>query len=221
MPKRKKTTSKKPYAKKWKPKKKHKKGSSKKKKSVVAARAFSSYKKFKPGKSGWVSKSAKPSSKMASFGTVRGGCRVRHSEYLGDVFTSGTAGNFQNDGIWIINPGNPDTFPWLSRLAMQFQEYHFRGLMFQFKTTSVDALNSTNTALGVVIGATNYNIAQPAFASKQEMDNYEFVVSGKPSRSWNYPVNCRPQFNVLNKLYVSNSRSLNQTGKSSFEGTDA
>lgn len=221
MPKRKKTTSKK-YAKKWKPKKKYKKTSSvKKKKPSYKKGGYSSIKKYHTTKSGWVAKASKPSSKMASFGTVRGGCRVRHSEYLGDVFTSGTAGNFQNDGIWIINPGNPDTFPWLSRLAMQFQEYHFRGLMFQFKTTSVDALNSTNTALGVVIGATNYNIAQPAFASKQEMDNYEFVVSGKPSRSWNYPVNCKPQFNVLNKLYVSNSRSLNQTGKSSFEGTEA
>lgn len=136
-------------------------------------------------------------------GSGRSNVRVRHSEYLGDVITSGTPGAFLNDGMWVLNPGNKDTFPWLSAIAGNFEEFQFNGLVFQFKSTSVDALVSNNTALGVVIGATDYNVMHNAFPNKAVMDNYEFTVSGKPSLSWTYPVECNPKMNVLKNMYIT------------------
>lgn len=141
-----------------------------------------------------------------------GGCRIRHTEYLGDVTTSATAGQFYlaYGGPWLINPGNSDTFPWLSNIANQFEEYEFHGLMFHFRSTSTDAVssNTNNLQLGVVIGATDYNVLHPAFTSKQQMDNYEYTTSGKPSLSWDYPVECKRGSNVLNRLYVTNNLAV-------------
>jgi hypothetical protein len=58
-----------------------------------------------------------------------------------------------------INPSNALLFPWLSNIAANFSEYRFKNLRFCFNSTSANALNSTNTALGQVIMTTNYNAA--------------------------------------------------------------
>jgi len=149
--------------------------------------------------------------RMATFSsTGRGGCRIRHSEYLEDVVT-GAAGVFYSEGGGLINPANRATFPWLSQIAQRFQEYEFNGLVFEYRTTSMDAMTTTvagNAALGVVIGATEYNVTKSDFFTKQEMDNYEWVVSGKPSANLKFPVECQPQLNVLGRLYVDGSHSL-------------
>lgn len=127
---------------------------------------------------------------------------------------TGTAGLFSSEGGWLINPGNSQTFPWLASIAARFQEYRFNGLMFEYRTTSSDALNSTNTALGVVIGATEYNVTRADWQNKAEMDNYEFVVSGKPSSNLMFPVECKPGMNVLGKQYVDSSLVVpTQTGQ--------
>lgn len=145
-------------------------------------------------------------------GDGRGGCRIRHSEYLQDCITSSTVGAFQNEGMWLINPGNPETFPWLWQIATQFEEFEFHGLVFEFKSTSADALGATNTALGVTIGATDYNVTHQPFPNKQAADNYEWTVSGRPSLSHKYPVECKPSMNVLNHLYVSSATAIPTTG---------
>lgn len=123
---------------------------------------------------------------------------ITHREYVGDIKSSV---NFTNR-IWNINPGNPDLFPWLSTIAGQFQNYQFLGLVFEFKTTSAVAVSSTNTALGTVVMATNYDSAAPAFSSKQEMEAYEFSTSTAPCTSALHPVECAPSQNTLSTLYV-------------------
>lgn len=151
------------------------------------------------------------------FGSSSGGsCRIRHTEYLTDVTTVAYTQSLTqpaspfglvDGGAWILNPGNADTFPWLSAIANQFEEYEFNGLLFHFRSTSTDAIasNTLNLQLGVVIGATDYNALHPVFSSKQQMDNYEWTISGKPSLSWDYPVECKRSKNVLGKLYVTNN----------------
>nr|QKV51167.1 putative capsid protein [Crucivirus sp.] len=135
---------------------------------------------------------------VARFGN-RGNCTVvQHREYIGDV-SSSTA--FTNT-TYSINPAVPTTFPWLSTIAKNFEEYDFKQLAFQFKSTSADALNSTNTALGTVIGATIYNSVNPAFTSKQQMENYEFAKSSKPSEDQVYPVECAHGENPVEQLYT-------------------
>ena len=112
--------------------------------------------------------------------TPSGGTIIRHQEYLGDIITSATPNTF-NLQSFALNPAAEGTHPWLAQIAANYEEYEYEGLVFQFRSTSADALNSTNTALGSVIMATNYDAADPLFLSKAEMLNYEFSCSAKPS----------------------------------------
>lgn len=127
---------------------------------------------------------------------------ISHREYIGDVVTSGNAGGFSLNNFQ-INPGNPEVFPWLSAVAQCFQEYELDGCLFEFRSMSADALNSTNTALGQVICATNYNVNQPNWVNKFQMENTEFGSSCKPSVSFMHPIECDKRQNVLGNLYIA------------------
>lgn len=133
----------------------------------------------------------------------RGGAksvRIRHREYIQDVFSTAAFANLP----FAINPSNINAFPWLSTIARNFQEYRFHGLVFEFISTSADALNSTNTALGTVILSTNYNAADAAYVNKQQAENSEFTVSSRPSRSLIHGVECDPLVTVnQGHLYIS------------------
>lgn len=123
---------------------------------------------------------------------------VRHREYICDVSsaTTFTVNEFP------LNPGLESTFPWLSTVAQNFEEYVPLGIVFEFKSTSADALNSTNTALGTVIMATNYNSNNGAFRNKNEMENYEFASSTRPSCSALHPIECDPRLNPMGTYYI-------------------
>nr|WAE43938.1 MAG: capsid protein [Cressdnaviricota sp.] len=76
-------------------------------------------------------------------------------------------------------------------------------MIFTFVSTSADALNSTNTALGTVIMATNYNSSQAPFASKSQMENNEFTTSAKPSVNVMHMIECDPLLTLQEgKFYV-------------------
>jgi len=126
------------------------------------------------------------------------GFRIAHREFLADVNSTTT---FTNTS-YTINPGLSDTFPWLSAIAQNFEEYRIEGLVFEFKSTSADALNSTNTALGTLILAAEYNVIQPAYINKQQAENAMWAMSTKPSCSLLMPVECSPQLNPLGNLYI-------------------
>lgn len=115
--------------------------------------------------------------------------RMSHREYIGDVVTSSTAGEF-NLTKFEINPGMAGSFPYLATIARNFQMYRFRGLVFQYVSTSGDALNSTNSALGTVNMVPEYNVLSAAPRSKVEMLNTSGAISGKPSDSLLCGVEC-------------------------------
>jgi len=140
-----------------------------------------------------------------SFETVKDGLRVRHREYIGDVVSSATAGAFQNN-VYQVNPGLAQTFPWLSAIAQQFQEYTWEGLIFEYQTESSDALNSVNTALGSVISVVNYRVDLPSnslpFLSKVQMLDQYWSYDSKPSKSFIVPVECDPKEMPMDVLYI-------------------
>jgi hypothetical protein len=125
---------------------------------------------------------------------------VNKREYLADVITSATAGNFSL-ASYAINPGLNATFPWLSALANNFEQYSIEGMVFEFKSTSAMALNSVNTALGTVIMATNYDVADPNFISKQQMEMHQYSTSCAPSVSMIHPIECAKNEKILSNLY--------------------
>lgn len=139
----------------------------------------------------------------------QGGTVIRFQEYLSDVYTTPNIGapdafNLQS---YIINAANQDCFPWLSQIAGNYEQYFIEGMLFEFRSTSANALNSTNTALGSVMMATQYDVADAIFASKAEMLNYEFSNSTKPSDSAVHMIECAPSQTVLNGLYTLNGNA--------------
>jgi hypothetical protein len=121
---------------------------------------------------------------------------VCHREYLGDIF--GTAGF--NNTSYPLNPGINTTFPWLSSIAQNYQQYKFHGIIFEFRPLITDFV--TNGAPGVVIMATNYNADVPIYTTKQEMENSEYAVSVKPTRDLMHGVECATNQTVLSELYI-------------------
>jgi len=132
---------------------------------------------------------------------TRGGTRIQHREYITDI-TGSTAFSLTP---YSINPGVAATFPWLSGVALNFEEYILHGLVFEFKSTSATALNSTNTALGTVIMATEYNVTNPNFVAKRDMENYVYSTSCSPDVSALHPIECARDINVLSELFIRNT----------------
>jgi len=126
---------------------------------------------------------------------------IAHREYIGDLITSPTPGAFLNR-TFSINPGQLETFPWLSTIAQNYEQYKIHGMVFYFKTTSGESVASTNTALGTVIMATDYNVNAVPYASKSEMENSQFAQSLKPSISAMHGVECAPSELPLKNYYV-------------------
>lgn len=128
-----------------------------------------------------------------------GNTRIRHREpFLGAFSTPGVDFSLQS---YTINPTNAELFPWLSGIAAQYEQFKIWGLIFEFVTNSATAVASTNTALGTVVMATQYNVLENAFTSKTQMEQYEFSVAGPPSNSLMHPVECAPSERSTNMLF--------------------
>lgn len=126
---------------------------------------------------------------------------VRHREYITDIVSSSSANTFENQSF-SLNPGLASTFPWLAPISAQYQEYVPRGIVFEFKTLTSQAIaSSTNTTIGGVIMATEYNAVQPAFIDKQQMDNTEYTTSAPVYQSFYHPVECDMRQNPLKVMY--------------------
>jgi hypothetical protein len=127
---------------------------------------------------------------------------IVHREYIQDIVSgAGTPSAFTINSF-PLNPGQPSTFPWLAQIAANYEEYDILGMVFEFISTSGESVASTNTSLGTVIMATEYDPTKPAFASKQAMENYSFAVSCKPSCSMLHAVECKKARTPVAQLYV-------------------
>lgn len=133
---------------------------------------------------------------VPQFSTTSATNVVCHREYLGDIL--GTTA-FTNQ-LFPLNPGIGNTFPWLSTIAQNYQEYKFHGLIFEFRSLITDFV--TGGAPGVVIMATNYNSDLPAYTTKQQMENSEYAVATKPTLHLIHGVECMPAQTVLPQSYV-------------------
>lgn len=138
---------------------------------------------------------------IPKFSGGRTAVTITHREYLGDLYSSPVAGAFSIQKF-SLNPGLPASFPWLSEIAANFQQYRWNGVVYEFRSMSSDALNSVNTALGTVTFSTNYDATDPAFTNKQQMENTEFAVSCKPSVNMMHGIECARSQSTLSELYV-------------------
>jgi hypothetical protein len=114
-----------------------------------------------------------------------------------------------------INPGLSESFPFLSAIASNFQEYRFRGLAYEFKTTSATSIGSTNTALGTIILACQYRANAPAFLDKLSMLNEMWAEDTVPCESKVMFVECSPAETPMRIQYVRSS-ALSSTEDQKF-----
>lgn len=126
-----------------------------------------------------------------------GGTYVKHREFVTEI-TGTTA--FTNTS-YTINPTNPNLFPWLSAIALNFEQFTIKGMVFEYQTTSGTAVGSTNTALGTVTMATEYNAKAPPFTNLRSMKNYEFSTSSVPSQNFFHAIECEPSQTTLDVMY--------------------
>lgn len=125
--------------------------------------------------------------------------RVRKREYICDINASTSFSN----NVFSINPGLVSVFPWLSAIAQNYEQYRFNGLLFQFVSTSSDAIASTtDLGLGQVILASDYNAADPAFVNAPQMLSSMFSNSGKPSENILHAIECAPTDQAQKLYYV-------------------
>jgi len=128
---------------------------------------------------------------------------VTHREYIQDVksASTGTPSIFELTTL-ALNPGQPNTFPWLAGIACQYEEFEIQGAVFEFVSTSGQSVASTNTAIGTIIMATEYDPTKPAFANKQAMENYSFATSNRSSESFMHAIECKKSRTPVSRLYV-------------------
>lgn len=129
------------------------------------------------------------------------GITVRHREYVGDVVSSSTPGAFKNT-TYVLNPGIVDSFPWLSTIAQNFDQWHPNGIVYSFKSTSSSYSGGASQALGVVIIASDYDVTDAPYATKVEMENSEFCVSCKSDSSILHPIECAENERQVRTLKV-------------------
>lgn len=126
--------------------------------------------------------------------------RVTNREYLGEVVTGPVQGEFHSQSFR-INPANVYTFPWLSPIASQYDQYKAKGILFEFQSTATE-YTATTASLGSVIMATDYDVNDKPYSSKSQMLNAAFSQESKMSNSAVHGIECDPHELQRNVFYT-------------------
>lgn len=128
-------------------------------------------------------------------------CRVVHREMFHTVIGLGdTATGFSVRQP--INPGNTAMFPWLSRVAQNYESYRFKALSFEFITTA------PTTVAGSVTMAVDYDPTDPAPNDGNAVRALNAFIGAQtaPIYTPKVTVHCRnANLNKRKTYFVSNS----------------
>lgn len=120
-----------------------------------------------------------------------GSTTISHREFVGDIY-SGSLANTFNIQTFSLNPGMANVFPWLSVIAMQYDQWRPDGIVMTFKSTSSSYSGGASQALGTVIMASDYDLTDPSYSGKVEMNNSQFAISCKSDHTMMHPIECAP-----------------------------
>lgn len=130
---------------------------------------------------------------------------IRYREYLGDVTTHPhTVGAF-HPVTYDINPGNPITFPWLSGLALRYEQYKPRGIIFEFRSTATDT--TTAASLGSIMMSSEYDPKDTLPTTKAEMVNSAYSSEAKMTSNLLHGIECDPSELQRNIFYCQGLKS--------------
>lgn len=123
--------------------------------------------------------------------TDTGGIIISHREFIGNVYGPATGVGFKTK-TYDINPGVETTFPWLSQLAANYEDYSVKQLIFSFKST-VSNFQTTTGVTGTVLSATQHDMYRPGFEDKSEIMQTFGSVSCKATDCQVAGVECDPK----------------------------
>lgn len=135
---------------------------------------------------------------VASFETKAGGVRIRHREFVQDLFVGPVAGAFTN-AHFAVNPGLANVFPYLAQIAANYEQYKFHGLVFEFVSSTAPY---GVTAMGTYVMAMEYNAAAAAFLTKAQIENSDYALSARIDKSGMYGVECAPGQQALEYYFT-------------------
>jgi len=128
---------------------------------------------------------------------------VEHDEYVADIY-SDVANVFAYE-VYELNPGNSQTYPWLSNIAVRYEEYEAVELTPHYETAA------PTTASGKVILAIDFDPADPQSAgTKQELLNDDRTKSGPVWQSFSQSID---RGKLRKRLFVHDG---NGTGTAEF-----
>jgi hypothetical protein len=119
-----------------------------------------------------------------------------HQEMIANVQSSS---GFQISS-YQINPGLPQSFPWLNGMGGMFQRWRLRGMIVIFKSL-VNAYGGADVN-GPVLLSTRYDTNTPAPVSIEEAANSEFAVMGNPMKDIWMAIECDPKSVMFNNLKI-------------------
>jgi len=140
------------------------------------------------------------SSDVPSFGVGNNEVRVTHREFVQSLAVPVDSTQYNNI-TFDINPGNSALFPWLSKIARNYQQYRINGMVITYK--SMTSEYSSAGSLGTVGIATNYNVNDVPYPNLVAFENSQFAVVNKPSLSIIHAIECKEFAKNGLQLYVS------------------
>lgn len=91
-----------------------------------------------------------------------------------------------------INPGLETSFPWLSQIAANYEEYEMLQCIYTFRSTTTETNNSSDGQVGTVAMCVTYNANLPPLRDKQSIVGYAHSISGKLTETMLQGVECDP-----------------------------
>jgi hypothetical protein len=128
-----------------------------------------------------------------------GAVLVTKREYIADINMT----EAWSTRSFFLNPASSTTFPWLSKLARNFEQYKILGGVFGFRSLTANALGATGSpAMGSVTAFTQYDVLDVVPGNKVQANNQLFSTSCKPSESMLHPLECDPEKTPNKPLYT-------------------
>jgi len=126
-------------------------------------------------------------------------CTISEDEYIAEVIGGATGANFNNTA-YPINPGQAGTFPWLAKIAAQWEKYHINSLEFYYKPEVTGFATAGQS--GKVIMSIDFDASDSPPATKQQMEDTIPHVDGMPATTVRLPLRGSQLHSLYPTLYV-------------------
>lgn len=101
-------------------------------------------------------------------------CTIAHRELIGNVVGKAVFTVDANQGVFPVNPGLGNSFPWLSAQASSWEKYRFTKLKYIYCT------KTASTTIGTVVMAIDYDATEAAPTTESQMTSYYGCVEDSP-----------------------------------------